>query len=113
MPNVSKRGSLSRNMQVIWLGVLALLVVALAACASAPNASSPGHDGTAPAAKPAPIALVIGDSQANAGNDVPTSESWVSQGLAQAGYVPRIEGYGGTGFLKGRPRTGTSPTGNR
>ncbi|MGF9662359.1 SGNH/GDSL hydrolase family protein [Arthrobacter crystallopoietes] len=93
-------------MQVIWLGVLALLVAALAACASAPNATSPGPNGTAPAAKPGPIALVIGDSQANAGNDVPTSASWVSHGLAQAGYVPRIEGYGGTGFLKGRPQDG-------
>ncbi|WP_336711239.1 SGNH/GDSL hydrolase family protein [Arthrobacter sp. USHLN218] len=50
--------------------------------------------------------MVIGDSQANAGNAVPTSESWVSQGLAQAGYVPRIEGYGGTGFLKSRPKDG-------
>ncbi|GLB67912.1 hypothetical protein AHIS1636_23520 [Arthrobacter mangrovi] len=58
------------------------------------------------AAEPAPIALVIGDSQANAGNAVPTSKSWVSQGLARAGYVPRIEGYGGTGFLKGRPKDG-------
>jgi lysophospholipase L1-like esterase len=106
MPNVSKRRSLSRNMQVIWLGVLALLVVALAACASAPNATSPDPVEAAPTAKPAPTALVIGDSQANAGNDVPTSASWVSQGLSRAGYTPRIEGYGGTGFLKGRPQDG-------
>ena len=108
MPNVSKRRNGSGKVPLLWHVVRVLLVVALAACAPAPGASSGSSNpvGTAPAPMPAPIALVIGDSQANAGNAVPTNRSWVAQGLAQAGYVPSIEGYGGTGFLKGRPKDG-------
>ena len=108
MPNISKRRNAGWKVRVVWLGLLALLAVALVACGSAPSASpassSPSTTATSP--ERTPIALVIGDSQANAGNAVPTNKSWVSQGLAQAGYVPRIEGYGGTGFMKGRPKDG-------
>ncbi|MEX5258490.1 SGNH/GDSL hydrolase family protein [Kocuria arenosa] len=47
-----------------------------------------------------PAAVVIGDSQAHGAGEAQLRETWVSQGLAGAGYEPVVLGEAGTGFLK-------------
>ncbi len=48
-----------------------------------------------------PVAVVIGDSQAHGAGDAQLGETWVTQGLAGAGFEPVVLGEAGTGFLRG------------
>jgi acyl-CoA thioesterase I len=48
-----------------------------------------------------PVAVVIGDSQAHGAHDAQLPETWVTQGLAGAGFQPLVLGEAGTGFLQG------------
>lgn len=47
-----------------------------------------------------PAAVIIGDSQAHGAGEAQLRETWVTQGLAGAGYEPVVLGEGGTGFVK-------------
>jgi acyl-CoA thioesterase I len=47
-----------------------------------------------------PVAVVIGDSQAHGAGDAQLPETWVTQGLAGAGFEPLVLGEAGTGFLQ-------------
>ncbi|EMY34291.1 GDSL family lipase [Arthrobacter crystallopoietes BAB-32] len=93
-------------MLVILAAVLAMLALVALVWAVVPQAAPAPSVTAAPSAEPVPIALVIGDSQAHGGQGVTTATAWVAQGLLRAGYDPEVQGHGGTGYLKGRPRNG-------
>jgi lysophospholipase L1-like esterase len=49
-----------------------------------------------------PTALVIGDSQALGASIVDPNWAWVARGVQSVGYLPWVQGAGGTGFTVGR-----------
>ena len=51
-----------------------------------------------------PTAVVIGDSQAHGAGEARLRETWVTQGLAGAGYEPVVLGEAGTGFVNSSGR---------
>jgi len=91
MPIGSKHRGVSRGMQATLTCVLALLALAAVVLAIVPKSGAVPSDAkdTPPAPGPAPVALVICDSQAHGGQGVTKGTSWVPRGSSKPATNPK------------------------
>ncbi|MFF2487755.1 SGNH/GDSL hydrolase family protein [Microbacterium sp. NPDC058062] len=88
---------------VVTFAVAAALAVALLVRPPAPEPSRGAQPTRAAFPVAQPVAFVIGDSQAMGSATINPNSTWVARGVAGLGYLPYVQGAGGTGFVTARP----------
>jgi acyl-CoA thioesterase I len=91
-------GSKRRAMVAAAVGLVLILLLTGGLLAN--TAARPVAEDQAQAGSGRPVAVVIGDSQAHGAGDAQLPETWVTRGLAGAGFDPLVLGEAGTGFLQ-------------